>query len=167
MLVGTIQFYSVPPIKELNSNSWKKQNCLLFQYYCNSCWTERKNISRTQDYKFTFKWLQLSFWLWFPFKEVYCDFVSWRINKNGKIRPGHDIGTQREWNFSWVYIHCISVYHIYGMIYSVACLHRYHSKLVSEWCESTLISSSSSKIEIWRHDMCKLWINSVLSFEQI
>ena len=93
--------------------------------------------------------------------------LSHDINKNGKIRPGYDTGTQREWNFSWVYIHCIFVYGIYGMIYSVACLHRYHSKLVSEWFESTLISSSSSEIEIWRHDMCKLWTKSVLSFEQI
>ena len=123
--------------------------------------TEPKTINLYADC------VRYSFWLWFLFQHFYCDYVSWSINKNEAIGLVYMIGIQREWNSAWAYTYCISNNGEYGTIYSVVCLHRYYSESVSGWCGSTLTSSSSSKIEIWRHGMCNLWTTSVRYSELI
>ena len=130
-------------------------------------WTEHRDTSRIQGHKFRFGWFQYSFWLWFLFQQVCCNYLSWSINKNGGTRLSYVIGIQGEWNSAWIYTCCISVHGKYGTIYSVICLNRYHSESVSGWCEKTFTSSSSSEIEIWRHNMCNLWTTSVPFSEQI
>ena len=51
----------------------------------------------TQHHKLTFRWFRYSFWLWFFFQQVYCDYVSWSFNKKWRDWTWLCDGIQRKW----------------------------------------------------------------------
>ena len=75
LLVGII-------LESLQWKSWiqiheRNKTWLLLEYIWTGCWTECNDTSRTQDHEFMLAWFWYSFWLWFLFQQVCCDYVLW------------------------------------------------------------------------------------------